>query len=234
VGSDSGDPLRTGAPHGRRLPVSADGNRSLLAAASLNAGAVAHIDNLKDGIAIMNSSTTLRRRARPVVQILLAGTMILAAILVGSTAAQAATSATVTPAANAFAEIRNADTGLCIQAQVNAESPLVQVACNNNQAQQWIFVPNRNGNHIVNQLAGLCVYMNGPVTSGSPVIQTGCTSVTNEDWKNTGPPAVTTIMSRASRRDTNLCLAPESAASGALLRIFTCDGSNAQLWVIGV
>ena len=167
---------------------------------------------------------------------LLAGAMMLATVLVGSTTAQAATTADAAPAfANAFAPIRNVETGLCIQPRFNTESELVQVGCDqNNLAQRWIFVPNRNGNHIVNQLAGLCVYMNGPVSSGSPVIQTGCTDVTNEDWKNAAPPAVTTIMSRASRRDTNLCLAPESLAPGALLRIFQCNSSNVQKWVIGV
>jgi Ricin-type beta-trefoil lectin domain len=186
----------------------------------------------------MKISPTSRPRAR-LTGILLAGTMMLVAILASSTAAQAATTGAATrtaatPAANAFAEIKNADTGLCIQAQTNSESDLVQTFCNGSQAQHWIFVPNGNGNHIVNQVAGLCVYMNGPVSSGSPVIQTGCTTVTNEDWKATPPPAVTTIMSRASHRDTNLCLAPESTGPGALLRIFTCNGSNAQLWVIGV
>jgi hypothetical protein len=181
----------------------------------------------------MKLSPTLRPRAR-FAGILLAGMMTLVAILAGSTAVQAATTAAATPAANAFAEIKNADTGLCIQPQANSESDLVQTFCNGSQAQHWIFVPNSNGSHIVNQAAGLCVYMNGPVSSGSPIIQTGCTTVTNEDWKSSTPPAVTTIMSRASHRDTGLCLAPESSGAGALLRIFTCNGTNAQLWVIGV
>lgn len=131
--------------------------------------------------------------------------------------------------------IRNAATNLCVQPLADAESSLVQVTCNENiVAQRWIFVPNSNGNHIVNQKSGLCVYMNGPVSSGSPVIQSDCTTVTNEDWKVTPPPAVTIIMSRASRRDTNLCLTPESPNPDALLRIFTCNCSRAQLWVIGV
>jgi hypothetical protein len=160
--------------------------------------------------------------------------MTLVAILAGSTAAQAATTGAAAPAANAFTEIKNVDTGLCVQPQINGESDLLQAACNGSQAQHWIFVPNGNGGHFVNQAVGLCIYMNGPVATGSPVIQTGCTTVTNEDWKNTPPPAITTIMSRASHRDTNLCLAPSSAGVGALLRIFTCNGTNAQLWVIGV
>jgi hypothetical protein len=181
----------------------------------------------------MNSSLTARPRAR-LARILLTGAVMLATIVAGSTAAQAATAGAAAPAASAFAPIKNVETGLCVQAQADAESPLVQVACNDSLAQHWIFVPNSNGNHIVNQLVGLCVYMNGPVASGSPVIQTGCTTVTNEDWKVATPPAVTTIMSRASHRDTNLCLAPESLANGALLRIFTCNRTNAQLWVIGV
>ena len=42
-----------------------------------------------------------------------------------------------------------------VQAQTDTESPLVQTTCDNSAAQRWIFVPNRNGNHIVNQQSGL-------------------------------------------------------------------------------
>jgi hypothetical protein len=170
-----------------------------------------------------------RRIARPLR--LVAGPTAITAALVGSMAFTAIPAS----AAGGFSVIRNVQTNLCVQAQTDGESSLVQTICNtDNPAQRWVFVPNSNGNHILNQRSGLCVYMNGPVASGSPVIQTGCTTVTNEDWKASTPPAITTIMSRASHRDTNLCLAPESSAIGALLRIFRCDSSDAQRWVIGV
>jgi hypothetical protein len=184
----------------------------------------------------MKISSTSRLRAK-LAGSLLAGTMLVATILAGSTAAQAAPpTAPAQPAVSAFAPITNVGTGLCVQAQFNAESPLLQATCDSSLAQRWIVVAggNNNGNHIINQLSGLCIYMNGPVASGSPIIQTDCTTVTNEDWKTAAPPAVTTIMSRAGRRDTNLCLAPEALGAGALLRILTCNGARTQLWVIGV
>jgi hypothetical protein len=170
-----------------------------------------------------------KRIARPLR--LVVGPAAITAALVGSMAFTASPAS----AAGDFSVIRNVQTNLCVQAQTNGESSLVQTICNTDSpAQRWVFVPNSNGNHILNQLSGLCVYMNGPVAPDSPVIQTGCFTVTNEDWKASMPPAITTIMSRASHRDTNLCLAPESSAVGALLRIFNCDNSNAQRWVIGV
>lgn len=164
--------------------------------------------------------------------ILLASATMSGAILVGSTAAQAAT----TPAAaSAFTPIRNVQTGQCIQPRANAESQLVQVACKpDNHAQLWISIPKNNGYHIVNQLSGLCMYLDGPVSSGSPVIQAGCTTVTNEDWSHRKPPAVTRIESKAGHDYTDLCLAPQSFAAGALLRVVTCNTTNVQKWVIGV
>lgn len=188
----------------------------------------------------MNSHPTTRRLARSAGSLLAGATMLATTILLGSTAAQAATTATTgggeagAAAANAFTEIRNVETRLCLQPLARGESSLVQVACNGSAVQQWIFVPNRNGNHIVNQADGLCVYMDGPVSSGSPVIQTGCSGVSNDDWKAAVPPAVTRIMSRAAHRDTNLCLAPESGVGGALMRIFTCNDRPIQQWVVGV
>jgi hypothetical protein len=152
--------------------------------------------------------------------------------LVGSTVVQSATTAAAAPAANAFTTIRNVDTNMCVQAQADAESPLMQTACSDSQSQRWIFVPNSNGNLIVNQRTGLCVYMDGPVVSGSPIIQTGCNGVTNEDWKATLPPSVTRIMSRTGHRDTNLCLAPQDSGVFALLRLFPCNGDLAELWIL--
>jgi hypothetical protein len=106
------------------------------------------------------------------------------------------------------------------------------------RAQRWAFV--RSGvvknfvvYHIVNLRSRLCMYMNGPVRSGSPVIQAACTTVTNEDWSHRTPPAVTFIESRAGHSDTDLCLGPQSLAAGALLRVFTCS-TPVQKWVIGV
>jgi len=163
---------------------------------------------------------------------LLASAMMLTTILAGSTAAQAAT----TPAAaSAFTQIRNAQTGLCIQPLTNGESLLAQRACNpTNLAQRWIVVPKNNGNHIVNQASGLCMYMDGPVAHNSPVIQAGCTTVTNEDWYlSFSPPSVTTIESKADHEYTNLCLAPQSTAVGARLKVRQCGG-GIQNWVVGV
>jgi ricin-type beta-trefoil lectin protein len=160
--------------------------------------------------------------------------MVIAAVM-GGLFCLAAAQAGTTAAAPAFAPIRNAETGKCIQGRTNGESDLVQRQCDGTAAQNWIFVPDRNGGQFANQSSELCFYMNGPVSSGSPVIQTGCSLASNNDWKIATPPAVSTIMSKAGFRDTNLCIVPESPSENALLRIIRCDSSSRiQLWSIGI
>lgn len=171
-------------------------------------------------------------------------------LVVGLTVVTAALTATVAAAstaqaAGAFNVITNAATHLCVKPQLNAESSLVLARCpqpddNSEDARsaRWLYqTVSGNFGHIVNQAGiGLCVYMNGPVSSGSPVIQTGCSDVSNEDWIGPMPnrPVVTTIRSRAGHRETNLCLAPERLQEGALLRILTCVGGDvSQQWFIG-
>jgi len=180
----------------------------------------------------MNGNPTIRPGAM-LARIVLASVMMAITVLVGSTAAQAAE-------ADEFFEIRNANTGLCIQPLTNGESLLVQRPCIPTEtAQRWAFVPNGfirqfGVNHIVNRRSGLCMYMDGPVASGSPVIQATCTRVSNENWRNSTPPFVTTIESMAGNNFTKRCITPESLGAGAVLRIFDCYNSNpARRWVIG-
>jgi len=157
------------------------------------------------------------------------GIAAIAAALISPTVAQAAT-----PAASDFFPIKNIATGECVQPQFDVESVLVSMPCTNTPAQRWVFDRNSNGNHIINQLTGFCIYMNGPVTSGSPVTQTSCSTVTNNDWKVTPPPTVTTIMSRASGRDTQLCITPDPPGISEILRILPCNGALNQFWLIGL
>jgi hypothetical protein len=182
-----------------------------------------------------------RRLHARLIRIPLAVVMLLGAALFGLTGAHAAPPgsgagagpAALPPATSGFGPIRTLDGTLCVQPLANSESGLVLKPCNGSSAQKWFFDPKENGNHIINQLAGLCVYMNGPVAGGSPNIQTGCTTVTNEDWAVSDTFANTTIVSRASHRDTNLCLTPQLSVAGAPLLILTCNGSFNQLWAVG-
>jgi hypothetical protein len=189
-----------------------------------------------------NSEPRIRTK-RGLLQAIAIITATIASLVATATAASAAgptsasttdASARIRPAApSAFAPLKNFDNGLCVRPEINGEAQLRMATCNAaDLTENWIFVSKSNGSHIVNQLSGLCVYMNGPVITGSPVIQTGCTTVSNEDWQPaTAPPAVTTIMSKAGFRNTNLCLSPNSSG---LVVIFTCNGSTEQQWVIGV
>jgi hypothetical protein len=169
--------------------------------------------------------------SRSVARTLLAGAMMLTTVLIGPAAARAATTS-ADP--SGFTPIVNIGTGMCVQAQVNAENaPLIQAVCNGSTAQRWQFVPTGNGDQIVSQLPRRCIRLDGPVASGSAVVQSFCTGSTRQDWRSTSPPAETRIMSRADRRNTNLCLAPSSRVAGALLTVVTCNSvSSTQRWFI--
>jgi hypothetical protein len=174
------------------------------------------------------------------------GSLVAVAALAGlglaatSTAAAAAKPQPVAAFAGVFNPIKNVGTGLCLQPQGGGggEVVIVQERCVPNsltQNWQWRQV-NGSVYQMINQLSGLCVYMNGPVAARSPLIQAGCTTVSNEKWKPSGtPPDVVSIQSYAGNRNTNLCVEAENAstAAGARTWIQTCNGSLAQRWIVG-
>lgn len=166
------------------------------------------------------------------------GMALIALAMAGSGLAQATP---VTAAAGVFSPVRNVGNGKCLQPEggSSGEARIVQVTCNGGVAQGWLFQlfsGSSTDYRLINQLSGLCIYMNGPVSTGSPLIQAGCTQVSNERWKpSAAPPNVVTIMSKAGHRDTGLCVdVPGGEATEGLgMRIWTCNGTLAQRWVIG-
>ncbi|MEN8651583.1 RICIN domain-containing protein [Streptomyces sp. 21So2-11] len=108
------------------------------------------------------------------------------------------------PISGVFRPITNIGNNKCLQPAGGStgEATIVQATCNGSQTQQWLFIDRGGIYHIVNQLSGLCMYMNGPVRAHSPIAQVECTTVSNEDWKSSlPPPEIVTLMSRAGHRE---------------------------------
>ncbi|MEU4213343.1 RICIN domain-containing protein [Streptomyces sp. NPDC026206] len=176
------------------------------------------------------------------------GALVAATLLAGAGSAATATPAhaqpaqasAVTPSAGVFNPIKNIGNSKCLQPAGGStgEVAIVQATCvTGSLAQQWQFLRLSGGNyHLINQLSGLCMYMNGPVAARSPIAQVECTTVSNEEWKSSSPPPdVVTLMSRAGHRDTNLCIDVPGGQSdeGLAVQIFGCNGTLAQRWTIG-
>jgi len=141
-------------------------------------------------------------------------------------------------AIGAFRAIRNAASNQCLQPQGGStgEALIVPAPClpandRNADTQSWIFRSASGVLQIVNQRSGFCMYMNGPIASGSPVIQAGCSTVSNELWRvSPAPPSVGEVRSWAGHGDTHLCL--DLPVTGAAVQIFPCDGGIAQHWIM--
>ncbi|NUK07855.1 RICIN domain-containing protein [Streptomyces lunaelactis] len=181
---------------------------------------------------------TLRKRMGGIAAMIMLAGIGSAATATGASA-EPAPSTSLAPFAGVFHPIKNVGNGKCLQPEGGStgEVAIVQAACTGSTAQGWQFLQfSGSSYHLINQLSGLCMYMNGPVASRSPIAQVECTDVTNEDWKSSAPPPdVVTLMSRAGRRDTNLCIDVPggSSAEGLGVQIFRCNGSLAQRWIVG-
>lgn len=141
-------------------------------------------------------------------------------------------------AATVFNPIKNTGSNMCLQPQGGSagEANLVQATCNGGIAQGWLFQQLSGTTwRIINQL-GNCMYMNGPVASGSPVAVVGCTpAVSNHSWQPIpAPPSIGTLKSRAGNA-TTLCLDVPGGqpTEGLPVRVFRCNGTPAQAWVMG-
>jgi len=135
--------------------------------------------------------------------------------------------------------MRNSGTGMCLQPQVESmgEAIIVQSPCRNIfdplvDAQLWSFSPSISTGvyRIVNQRSSLCMYFNGQkIEDGTPLVQTGCNSTSNEMWKPSAtPPDLMTVMSRLGVRDTGFCMEEAFAFDGWPLNVRQCNGSSVQ------
>jgi hypothetical protein len=181
------------------------------------------------------------------------GILVGAVLLVGLTlvaggtaaSAQPAGSGTVTPKlGSGFTAIRNVGNFMCLEPEGQSTvefASIVQEPCVTtgleSVAQGWESI--RTGtNHyrFRNQLSGFCFDAFDGAFNGARLLQGTCVPISNEEY-NTGRslPAATKIESRVRFTDTGFCVDVPGARStpGLAMQIFRCNGTLAQVWVIG-
>jgi hypothetical protein len=88
----------------------------------------------------------------------------------------------------------------------------------------------------VNQQSGLCFNAFDGAFNGARLLQGTCKRISNEEF-NTGIrlPAVTKIESRVGFTNTGFCVDVPGGESteGRAMQLFQCNGTPAQVWVIG-
>jgi hypothetical protein len=161
----------------------------------------------------------------------------LLAIVVGAIAAL--TMASPANADGVFVRIHRVNTDLCLAAAAGGNgAAIIQVQCDASSfAQGWKFEQVSGTRYkFVNQL-GFCMNAFGPNQNETPILLIDCVRVSNEEW-NTGltlPRHSVQIQSRAGNRDNGFCVDVPGGdfTIGLAVRMWTCNGTGAQLFDVG-
>jgi ricin-type beta-trefoil lectin protein len=157
-----------------------------------------------------------------------------------TTAEPGAAENAIAPLSGVFRPFRNVGSSLCLQPSngSTADVAIVQAPCDGSDAQSWL--PLRlsgNDYNFQNQHSLSCMYLNGPASNGTQIVQAPCIQVSNQLWRTSLLlPEVVTVTTRVGNRVTNFCIDVPggSATPGVPIQLFTCNGTLAQRWVIGV
>jgi hypothetical protein len=146
-----------------------------------------------------------------------------------------------------FHTIRVANTNLCVQPQGgSAGSVVVELAtCSASApAQNWLFRSLSGGTEIVNNLSGKCLYNSGtnpPVNGSGPILVNDCNitgttaAASNALWSPSALTGFASLKTNIGHRSNNFCLDVPGANPfpGAALQIWGCNGTPAQVYVVG-
>jgi Ricin-type beta-trefoil lectin domain-like len=133
--------------------------------------------------------------------------------------------------------ISNAANGMCLQPENGSFDAvvIVQATCNGSSAQRWFFAPfgGTNRYQFSNLFSHLCFDAPDTGINGGILQQNQCAPISNDMFQASRKlPDRVSLMSRAGNRNTNLCI-DGSAPPGTVVRLFQCDGSAIQQWVVG-
>lgn len=168
--------------------------------------------------------------------------ILVGAVLLGFTLVAGGTSASAL--GSGFTAIRNVGSNMCLEpeGQSTAEfARIVQQPCVTTGlegfAQGWESIRvGTNHFRFKNQLSGFCFDAFDGAFNGARLLQGTCVPISNEEF-NTGRslPAVTKIESRVHFTDTGYCVdvPGNQAVPGLAMQIYRCNGTPAQVWVIG-
>ncbi|MFL6076791.1 MAG: RICIN domain-containing protein [Mycobacteriales bacterium] len=178
-----------------------------------------------------------------------AAALLMAGLSLGVTASAAdarpAPAGAVHPLDTQFHQIKNTGSNLCLQPDSTiATAAVVQEPCDGGFLQGWQFNVDGGTNHFyfVNQATGFCLDAFDGAFNGARVLNNDCgflkptETISNDEW-NTGQslPAVTKIESRVHFRDTGFCMDVPGGShdAGVALQVFSCNGTPAQIFVVG-
>jgi len=166
------------------------------------------------------------------------------ALLATATAASANTgSMKIVPRAGLFHTITNAGhSDWCLQPLTTAfRAPIVQRPCDGSAAQEWetLSTPSGGTHYRFLNTSGWCMSVD-KLGNGTPILQDECqvsggTTVSNAEWNaSANLPNAVTLQSRFGFVNRTQCLdEPGAAAGNSNMQLFTCNGTLAQIWVIG-
>ena len=127
----------------------------------------------------------------------------------------------------------NVQSGMCLQpdkASTSRGTAIVQQPCNGSLEQQWSTANGSSGSavHVVNAASKLCLDARGGATSGTPIQQWTCDSITNENW-NAG--LTGNLLSSGVSGTYSDCIAAPSNQAGQAMELQTCNTqARAQQW----
>jgi hypothetical protein len=158
----------------------------------------------------------------------------LAAVLSGVAVAESPAAAVDTFPFTFFSDL----SGLCLQpvdGSTEQGAAIVQMPCANVAEQRWTGIPLGNGiYHFQNDASHLCLDARGGATTGTPVQQWTCNSISNENWEfyeEFGADYPLTFYSRVSGTRSHCLDVPWAQTTvGLAMQIARCNGTPAQQW----
>jgi hypothetical protein len=173
-----------------------------------------------------NLETRIMNTRRNMAALLLTSALAVALSMVGG--------AQFASAAGPPTRIFNDNSAMCLQPSpnnINIGVQLVQWPCNSSLEQSWLAIPlsGTNRYQFQNQATRGCMDAHGPNANGTPVDTWPCSNISNQVWTASRPlPSgfPTTLTSAVGGKC--LDVTQGSHDQGALIQIFTCNGTPAQ------
>jgi hypothetical protein len=184
-----------------------------------------------------------RSLGRAVAAALMLGSITLLATATVASAQTTPVPMKIMPRAGEFHPIHPAGhSDLCLQPVTPAFRALIeQTTCNGSTAQEWetLSTPSGGTHYRLLNTSGWCMSVDA-IKNGTPVLQDECevaggTTVSNAEWNASGSlPNSVTLQSRFGFVNRTVCLDEPGALGGTQnIQVFTCNGTLAQIWVIG-
>ena len=159
---------------------------------------------------------------RPLLRLLFAAVVIMAAGLAAAQPAQAE---------NPIVKLVSNQNGKCLQpASPDQGASVIQATCNGTVAQQWtVVLVNSTRVHLASRATNnqQCIDAFGGAANGTPIILWPCNGISNENWSFG---ITNNLLSSGVSNTFSHCIATPGANDGLAMELRFCDGNASQLW----